>query len=75
MKETLVGCAALGLPILLAGWPLMRGIRAALIPFLVLVAVGLGYLAATGAAGDIGAAILHLIGDRGSMKPGAVEAR
>jgi hypothetical protein len=50
--------------------------RPVLLMFIALLALGLGYLAATGAAaGDIGAEMPHLTGNRSSLKPGAVETR
>ena len=51
---TLIGVAALAIPLLIVFWFLFRRQRAILWFSCALLVVGLGYLASTGAAHDIG---------------------
>lgn len=54
MSETIVGLAVLGLPLILAGYIVLRQSKHVLWFYLALLAVGLGYLVTTGTTADIG---------------------
>lgn len=60
--NSLAGAVAIGIPGYIAMWVLLRKQARAIFLFgVVLLAVGVGYLSATGATADIGKRILGLI--------------
>jgi len=61
MTPTIAGVLALALPLLLLGLIFLRRNRAVFLFYLVLCAVGMGYLVNTGAIDDIGTKALELI--------------
>jgi|LNFM01.1.fsa_nt_gb hypothetical protein len=68
MTPTIAGVLALALPLLLLGLLILRRNGAVFLFYVVLCAVGIGYLVTTGAADDIGAQVLDLIGQATSEK-------
>jgi hypothetical protein len=62
MTPTIAGVLALALPLLLLGLLILRRNGAVFLFYVVLCAVGIGYLVTTGAADDIGTQVLDLIG-------------
>jgi hypothetical protein len=62
MTPMIAGLLALGIPLLLIGLIFLRGKLPILLFYMVLCAVGLGYLVSTGAIDDIGKQVLDLIG-------------
>lgn len=61
MTPTVAGLLTLGLPLLLLGLAVLRN-RMVLLFYVVLLAVGLGYLTTTGTTDDIGAMALEKVG-------------
>jgi hypothetical protein len=75
MTPTLAGLLALGIPLLLLGLLFLRGRLPIFFFYLVLCAVGLGYLVTTGAIDDIGTKVLEMIGQATAEKdPGPAPA-
>ncbi|MBA4130149.1 MAG: hypothetical protein C0519_01865 [Hyphomicrobium sp.] len=68
MTPTIAGVLALALPLLLLGLLILRRNGAVFLFYVVLCAVGIGYLVTTGAADDIGTQVLDLIGQATSEK-------
>jgi hypothetical protein len=68
MTPTIAGVLALALPLLLLGLLILRRNGAVFLFYVVLCAVGIGYLVTTGAADDIGTQALDLIGQATSEK-------
>jgi hypothetical protein len=62
MSTELAGILTLGIPPMIVGHFLLRRYRMLQWFFLALLLVGLGYLGATGAVNDVGAAVLILLG-------------
>lgn len=58
----IAGILALGLPLLLIGFALFRRHIPVLLFYVVLLAVGLGYLISTGALADVGHFVLSTFG-------------
>jgi hypothetical protein len=67
--ETLVGLIVLALPLVVLFSLLFRRRRPIFLFALALIVVGLGYLAATGAAADIGHWALQALGSKPAVKP------
>jgi hypothetical protein len=61
MTPTIAGVLALALPLLLLGLLFLRRNGFVFLFFVVLCAVGIGYLVTTGAADDIGTQVLDLV--------------
>ncbi len=68
MTPTIAGVLALALPLFLLGLLILRRNGAVFLFYVVLCAVGIGYLVTTGAADDIGVQALDLIGQATSEK-------
>jgi hypothetical protein len=68
MTPTIAGAIALALPLLLLGLLILRRNGAVFLFYVVLCAVGIGYLVTTGAADDIGAQVLDMIGQATTEK-------
>lgn len=68
MTPTIAGVLALALPLLLLGLLFLRRNGAVFLFYVVLCAVGIGYLVTTGAADDIGTQALDLIGQATTEK-------
>ena len=68
MTPAIAGLLALGLPLLILGAAFLRGRGAIFAFYLVLCAVGLGYLFTTGAIDEIGTKVLELIGQATAEK-------
>ncbi|MBI1383673.1 MAG: hypothetical protein GC150_02000 [Rhizobiales bacterium] len=69
-KETVTGLVTLGVPALVLAWLLLRRIPAVSLFASALILVGLGYLAASGAAGEVGGAVLaRVLGALGHEVP------
>ena len=62
MSTELAGILTLGLPPMIVGYFLLRRYRLLQWFFLALLLVGLGYLGATGAVADVGAAVQLALG-------------
>jgi hypothetical protein len=62
MSTELAGILTLGIPPMVVGYVVLRRNRMTQWFFLALLLVGLGYLGATGAVNDVGAAMLILLG-------------
>ena len=62
MSTELAGMLTLGIPPMIVGYFLLRRNRTLQWFFLALLLVGLGYLGATGAVADVGAAVLLALG-------------
>ncbi len=62
MSTELAGILTLGIPPMVVGYFLLRRYRQLQWFFLALLLVGLGYLGATGAVSDVGAAMMILLG-------------
>ncbi len=62
MTPMIAGILALALPLLLIGLLFLRRNRAVFLFYLVLCAVGIGYLVTTGAIDDIGTQVLAWLG-------------
>ena len=76
MNPTYLGLAALGIPLLLAGLVVLRRNRPVLGFYIAAMAVGMGYLASTGALADIGRAVQSALGDgKPAMAPAAKPAK
>ncbi len=68
MTPTIAGILALALPLLLLGLLILRRNGAVFLFYVVLCAVGIGYLVTTGAADDIGTQALDLLNQATSEK-------
>lgn len=68
MTPTIAGVLALALPLLLLGLIFLGRNRAVFLFYVVLCAVGLGYLVTTGAVDDIGTKVLEIIGQATAEK-------
>jgi len=68
MTPTIAGVLALALPLLLLGLLILRRNGAVFLFYVVLCAVGIGYLVTTGAADDIGTQALDLLNQATSEK-------
>lgn len=62
MRTELAGMLTLGIPPMVIGYFLLRRNRMLQWFYLALLLVGLGYLGATGAVNDVGAAMMILLG-------------
>jgi len=62
LDPTYIGLIVLGIPLLVGGMLLLRGNRPVLLFYVALLAVALGYLAATGALADIGRLAVGAVG-------------
>lgn len=74
IPTSVVGAIVLGIPLLLIAWLALRRQGPVFLFAVVLILVGLGYLAMTGALDDIGGSALAAIGDLTSPSGGGSPA-